>query len=312
MEIQFPRHLVASQQFDRPMLDHLFELTREMESYTARDHSDILEKEIIATLFYEPSTRTRFSFESAVLRLGGQVISTENARDFSSAAKGETIEDTIRVIGGYADLIVMRHHESGAALRAAGVNIVPIINAGDGVGQHPTQALLDVYTIQKHFGKVDGLTIAMMGDLAHGRTVRSLCYLLAKYPVKKIYFVAPKVVEMRDDIKEYLIEHSIDFAEEPNLLHIIGEIDVLYQTRIQKERFGDNLEEYHEASGKYIIDIDIAQMMKDVAIIMHPLPRLDEIKPEVDANHRAMYFEQAKNGLYVRMAILSLMLGHLK
>jgi len=259
-------------------------------------------------VFYEPSTRTRLSFESAMMRLGGRVISTENAREFSSAAKGETLEDTIRIVDGYADVIVLRHYESGAAERAARVSSVPIINAGDGPGQHPTQALLDLYTIEKELGHVDGISIAMVGDLANGRTVRSLCYLLAKYKDVKMYFVAPDVVRMRDDIKEYLKRHRIPFYEEEDLKEVASKVDVIYQTRIQKERFGDRIEDYERARGVYIINHEILDAMKPDAIIMHPLPRVDEIAPEVDEDPRAAYFRQAQNGLYIRMALLKMVL----
>jgi aspartate carbamoyltransferase catalytic subunit len=263
----------------------------------------------MASLFYEESTRTRFSFESAMLRLGGSVISTENARQFSSVSKGETLEDTIRIINGYADVIVLRHYESGAAERAAGISRVPIVNAGDGTGQHPTQAFLDLYTIEKELGHIDDITIAVVGDLANGRTVRSLCYLLAKYRSVRILMVAPPVVRMGDDIKEYLVRHDVRFREEDDLRAIAPQVDVLYQTRIQKERFGDRTEDYQKARGVYIVDRPLLASMKPDSIVMHPLPRVDEIAPEVDADPRAAYFRQAQNGLYIRMALLAACLG---
>jgi aspartate carbamoyltransferase catalytic subunit len=262
----------------------------------------------MATIFYEPSTRTRLSFEAAIAKLGGDIISTENAKEFSSAAKGESLEDTIRIVSGYADVIVLRHYESGAADRAAKVSPVPIINAGDGPGQHPTQALLDIYTINKEIGKLDGISIAMVGDLSYSRTVRSLAYLLAKYKNIKIYFVAPEVVRMREDIKEYLDEHAVSFSEETDLVKVSSKVDVIYQTRIQKERFGEKLDDYEKAKDKYIIDKEILKYMKKRAIIMHPLPRVNEIKIEVDKDPRAAYFRQAQNGLYIRMALLKMIL----
>ncbi|MGH2444246.1 MAG: aspartate carbamoyltransferase, partial [Chloroflexota bacterium] len=198
-------HVVEAQEFNRGMLDELFRVAESMESVIAAGGSNLLYGKIMASLFYEESTRTRFSFESAMLRLGGGVISTENARQFSSVSKGETLEDTIRILNGYSDVIVMRHYEAGAARRAADVSNVPIINAGDGTAQHPTQALLDIFTIQKELGHIDGISIAVVGDLANGRTVRSLCYLLAKYRNVRIIMVAPEVVRMRDDIKAYLV-----------------------------------------------------------------------------------------------------------
>jgi aspartate carbamoyltransferase catalytic subunit len=237
------------------------------------------------------------------------VISTENARQFSSVSKGETLEDTIRILNGYADVIVMRHYESGAARRAADISRVPIVNAGDGTGQHPTQALLDLYTIQKELGHIDGISIAVVGDLANGRTVRSLCYLLAKYRNVRVYMVAPEVVRMREDIKEYLCRHDVWFREESDLRAIAPHIDVLYQTRIQKERFGDRTEDYLAARGVYVVDRHLLQSMRPDAIVMHPLPRVDEITTDVDGDPRAAYFRQAQNGLYIRMALLAACLG---
>jgi aspartate carbamoyltransferase catalytic subunit len=302
-------HVVEAQDFNRAMLDQLFLLARQMEHVAARGGCTALSGRIMASLFYEESTRTRFSFEAAMHKLGGAVISTENARQFSSVAKGETLEDTIRILNGYADVIVLRHYESGAAKRAANVSMVPIINAGDGTGQHPTQAFLDLYTIQKELGGIDGIKIAVVGDLANGRTVRSLCYLLAKYNNVKIYMVAPEVVRMRDDIKAYLTRHNVPYSEETDLAAVAAEVDVLYQTRIQKERFGDREEEYLKAKGIYIVDKALVQRMKKRSIIMHPLPRVDEITPEVDDDPRASYFRQAQNGLYIRMALLTACLG---
>jgi aspartate carbamoyltransferase catalytic subunit len=291
------------------MLEELFDRARAMETVVARGGSKLLDGMIMASLFYEESTRTRFSFESAMLRLGGTVISTENARQFSSVSKGETLEDTIRILNGYADVIVMRHYESGAARRAADISRVPIINAGDGTGQHPTQAFLDLYTIQKELGHIDGIRIAMVGDLANGRTVRSLCYLLTKYRDVRIDLVAPEVVRMRDDIKEYLARNDVRFVERDDLRAIAPDVDVLYQTRIQKERFGDRTEDYLAARGVYIVDRDLVSSMKQDSIIMHPLPRVDEIEVDVDGDPRAAYFRQAQNGLYIRMALLAACLG---
>ncbi|MDD5529677.1 MAG: aspartate carbamoyltransferase [bacterium] len=303
------QNVVHSQQFDIKTLDELFAMAREME-IIAKNGSNLLTGKIMGTLFYEPSTRTRMSFESAMLKLGGNVISTENAKEFSSATKGETVEDTIRVMEGYVDVIVMRHYREGSAERAAQTTTIPFINAGDGTGQHPTQALLDLYTIQKELGKINGISIAMVGDLAHGRTVRSLAYLLAKYKGIKIYFVAPKSVKMNQDIKLYLKKHKIEFIEEDSLKVVAPKVDVIYQTRIQRERFveKENLEEYEEAHGKYIIDNSILDIMKSNSIIMHPLPRAGEIRKEVDSDPRAAYFRQAQNGLYLRMALLKALL----
>jgi aspartate carbamoyltransferase catalytic subunit len=302
-------HVVEAQDFNRGMLEELFESARVMERVVERGDSDLLRGRIMASLFYEESTRTRFSFETAMLRLGGSVISTENARQFSSVSKGETLEDTIRIMSAYADVIVLRHYEGGSARRAADIARVPIINAGDGTGQHPTQAFLDLYTIQKELGHIDGLNIAVVGDLANGRTVRSLCYLLAKYRNVRIHMVAPEVVRMGEDIKAYLLRHDVWFREESDLRAIAPEVDVVYQTRIQKERFGDRTEDYLAARGIYIVDEDLLAVMKSTAIVMHPLPRVDEITVEVDSDPRAAYFRQAQNGVSIRMALLAACLG---
>ncbi|HEV2498541.1 MAG TPA: aspartate carbamoyltransferase [Terriglobia bacterium] len=301
-------HIVEAQQFDRATLLALFEQSHRMEEVARAGGIDDYRNRIMATLFYEPSTRTRFSFESAMHRLGGRVITTENAREFSSVSKGETLEDTIRILNGYADLIVIRHFEVGAAQRAAAVSRVPVINAGDGAGQHPTQALLDLYTIQKEIGSIDGLQVAMVGDLAQGRTVRSLSYLLGKFSGVKIYFVAPELLKMKEDILAYLREHGVDYEERGDLEGVLPRVRVVYQTRVQKERFGDRIGDYEKCRGLYIIDPASLQLMRKDAIIMHPLPRIDEITMEVDRDPRAAYFRQAQNGLYVRMAVLKMVL----
>ncbi|CAL5213831.1 unnamed protein product [Lathyrus oleraceus] len=301
--------VVEAQQFDRDILNAIFEVARDMEKIERNSpESQILKGYLMATLFYEPSTRTRLSFESAMRRLGGEVLTTENAREFSSAAKGETLEDTIRTVEGYSDLIVLRHFESGAARRAATIAGIPIVNAGDGPGQHPSQALLDVYTIEREIGKLDGIKVGLVGDLANGRTVRSLTYLLAKYKDVKIYFVSPEVVKMKDDIKDYLTSKGVDWEESSDLVEVASECDVVYQTRIQKERFGERLDLYEKARGKFIVNQNILNAMQRHAVIMHPLPRLDEITVDVDADPRAAYFRQAKYGLYIRMALLKLLL----
>jgi aspartate carbamoyltransferase catalytic subunit len=299
-------HVIEAQQFDPPTLRYLFDAAKKMERLTAQGGTTDFHKRIMATLFYEPSTRTRFSFETAMHRLGGQVISTENASEFSSVAKGETLEDTIQILNGYVDVIVIRHYEVGGAKRAAAASRVPVINAGDGAGQHPTQALLDLYTIRKEIGAIDGLKIAMVGDLAQGRTVRSLTYLLSKFKDIKIYFVAPTLLKMKEDILEHLRERKIWYAEETDLDKVLPEVDVVYQTRIQKERFGDRIADYEKCRGVYVITRDTLDRMRPQAIIMHPLPRLDEISMEVDGDARAAYFRQAQNGLYVRMALLKM------
>jgi len=299
-------HVVESQQFSRVLLEELFtradEIKREPHRFIGR-----LAGQVMAALFYEPSTRTRLSFEAAMLRLGGQTMGTDNAREFSSAAKGETLEDTIRIVSGYADVIVLRHNEEGAARRAAAVSSVPVINAGDGPGQHPTQALLDLYTVRAELGKVDGVRVAMVGDLANGRTVRSLTYLLSKFKDVRLWFVAPPEVAMREDLKAHLDEHHVPWLETEDLAAVLPEVDVVYMTRIQKERFTD-LETYDKVKGVYRIDKDALARMRKYAVLMHPLPRVDEIAPDVDDDPRAAYFRQARNGLQVRMALLEKLL----
>lgn len=301
------QHVVRSQQFDRELLEQIF-ADADLIKNNISIYGNILSGKVMATLFYEPSTRTRLSFESAMSRLGGKVISTESAKDFSSASKGETLEDTIRIVNGYADVIVLRHYEAGASNKAEAVSRVPIVNAGDGPGQHPTQALLDLYTIKEKIGFIDGLTIGFVGDLANGRTVRSLSYLLSKFKVKMIYFIAPDVVKIGQDIKNHLDEHNIPYKEMEEIDEAISIVDVLYVTRIQEERFGDRPEDFKKAFGKYIIDSATADRMKEDAIIMHPLPRINEITTDVDTNKRAYYFQEAQNGLYVRMAVIKMLL----
>lgn len=294
-------HIIESQQFDLKLINKIFSIADKLEN----KKDDSLKGKIMASLFYEPSTRTRFSFESAMLRLGGSVITTESAKEFSSASKGETLEDTIRVINNYADLIVMRHFEEGASKRASLVSNIPIINAGDGPGQHPTQALLDLYTIKKEHGKIDGISIAMVGDLRNGRTIRSLSYLLAKYNNVKIYFVSPRALRVGDDIKEYLTRHKTFYNETEDLKSVIKFADVLYQTRIQKERFKTE-KEYKKYKGCYVVNLNTAKEMKTNSIIMHPLPRIDELLLEVDNSPKAAYFKQVGYGLLIRMALLKL------
>ena len=305
------RHIIEAQQFERELLENkFFPLAKEMEevAMSRGSHNMLLGKRMI-TFFYEPSTRTRCSFEMAMDMLGGRVVfSTENAREFSSAAKGETIEDTMRVVSGYyPDVIVLRSHEEGMAARAAEVSSAPVINAGDGKGQHPTQALLDLYTIWKETGRISGISIAMAGDLLNGRTVRSLSYLIGKFPDVKIYFVSPESARMRYDIKDYLRRHGVWFIEERDLRNVVDKVEVVYQTRIQKER-GTVLTEQENSA--FTINKETLESMRADTIVMHPLPRVDEILPEVDKDHRAAYFRQAQNGLFVRMALLVMILGN--
>jgi aspartate carbamoyltransferase catalytic subunit len=295
-------HVVESQQFTVPLLMELFDRARAMEKIVARGGTRDYENKIMASLFYQPSTRTRFSFEAAMYRLGGRVLSTEQARVFSSEIEGEQLEDTIRILGGEADVIVLRHSEAGGAVRAASVSRVPVINAGDGNGgQHPTQALLDLYTIHRSRGTLDGLTIAMIGELSHGRTVRSLAYLLSKFDRVKIHFVSPPALGMQADILEHLERHGTWYEQTPDLGSVLTRVDVVYQTRIRDARLVG-----HREAERYAIDSSVLARMRSDAIILHPLPRTVELDATVDSDPRARYFQQATNGLYVRMALLTM------
>ena len=301
MDAKKLRHVVESQQFTVPLLMELFDRTRGMEKVVARGGTLDYHNRILASLFYQPSTRTRFSFEAAMHRLGGRVLSTDHARAFSSEIEGEQVEDSIRIIGNYADVIVIRHPEVDGAKRAAQVSPVPVISAGDGNGgQHPTQALLDLYTIYRE-RPLGGLSVAIIGELDRGRTARSLAYLLAKFERVKIYFVAPAEMQMKPDILEYLERHGVRYELEAEIDKVIGEVDVVYQTRIRPDWAAD------AQRMKYAIDSRVVGKMKSDAIILHPLPRTVEIDKAVDADPRALYFRQANNGLYVRMALLTML-----
>ena len=300
------RHVVSSEEFQPEELAALFARAEALDG--VRDGR--LAGRIMASLFYEPSTRTRLSFESAMLRLGGSVLGTEAAHTFSSAIKGETLEDTVRMVSTYADIIVLRHDKEGAAKAAAKVANVPVINAGDGPGEHPTQALLDLYTIQREVGHIDGVSVAFCGDLRFGRTARSLALLLSQYRGVRFVFVAPQVVQVGDDIKAKLDERGVRYSLSENLLDVVGGVDIVYQTRVQKERFHPHvqeIDEYRNASA-FRIDAAVMEKLPAHARVMHPLPRVDEIAPEVDADSRAAYFRQAANGVAVRMALLEWLL----
>ncbi|MGA9529441.1 MAG: aspartate carbamoyltransferase [Terriglobales bacterium] len=299
------KHVVESQQFTVPLLMELFDRSRGMERVVARGGTLDYQNRIMATLFYAPSTRTRFSFEAAMLRLGGRVLSTEQAGAFSSEIESEQVEDSIRILGGNCDVIVIRHHAPGGARRAAQVSAIPVINAGDGGGgQHPTQALLDLYTIYRE-RPINGLSVAFIGELDKGRTARSLAYLLAKFDRVKIFFVSPPELQMRPDILDYLEDHRVSFELETDLERVIEEVDVIYQTRIHPDHLrSDNGAALH----RYAIDSTMVRRMKSDALILHPLPRTAELDRSVDDDPRALYFRQAKNGLFVRMALLTMLL----
>jgi aspartate carbamoyltransferase catalytic subunit len=296
-------HVINSQQFSLPILMELFARTRQMEKIVARGGTKDYHHKVMATLFYKPSTRTRFSFEAAMHRLGGNVLATESAKEFSSEIRGEQLEDTIRIISTYCDVLVLRHYREGGAHRAAAVSSVPIINAGDGTGgQHPTQALLDLYTIYDECKTIDGISVALIGALDSGRTARSLAYLLSKFERVRLYFVAPDEMQIKGDILEHLDEHNIWYQCTSNPKEALPHVDVVYQTRIDRERLQQsaiNIDQYN-------IDPAVLADMKPNSIIMHPLPRSVEIDSEVDRDHRAAYFRQARNGLFVRMALLTM------
>ncbi|KAG0084161.1 hypothetical protein BGZ92_010144, partial [Podila epicladia] len=297
------RHILSSKQFDRNELHALFSLAHEMRTQVERNGSiDLLHGKVMCSMFYEPSTRTSCSFAAAMARLGGSVVSVDGGS--SSVVKGETLADTIRTLGCYGDLIVLRHPDPGSAATAAKFSKVPVINAGDGVGEHPTQAFLDVYTIREELGTVNGLTITLLGDLKNGRTVHSLVKLLAYYHVT-LNFVSPSSLQMPEAVKHELRQAGVPFTEYTDLNEVISESDVLYVTRVQKERFMD-LAEYERVKSAYVINNKVMSKAKTQMVVMHPLPRVNEIEPEVDFDQRAAYFRQMRYGLYVRMALLAL------
>jgi aspartate carbamoyltransferase catalytic subunit len=303
------KHVISARQFDDPeFLLGLFESANRMERDDVfRALTGPLRGRILATLFFEPSTRTRFSFEAAMQKLGGGVLTAENARTNSSATKGESISDTVRVVSAYANVIAIRHYEEGAAEAASKISPVPIINAGDGSGEHPTQALADIYTIKKELGWLNGLRIALVGDLLYGRTIHSLLPMLSLYSGLTIDLISPSQLRLPLRYREYLTEKGIPFYEGEKLEGVIEQADVAYITRVQSERFASR-EEYDAVKDVYVIDAEMANRMKPEAIIMHALPRVNEISPDVDSNARAAYFRQAKNGLYIRMALLKYLL----
>lgn len=292
------RHVLSAGQYTRQSLEELFNLASNIKANPEK-YSKSIEGKIVATMFYEPSTRTRLSFETAVLRLGGQVISTENASSNSSVKKGETLKDTVRVLQNYADAIVIRHSDVNSATDAASVSRVPILNAGSGKGEHPTQALLDMYTIREKRGKIDGVKVAILGDLVYGRTIHSLIKLLALYNDVEIYGLSKKDFMLPQEYIDFLKEKNINYTICNSFNDIPKDIDVMYHTRIQQERFeGDFGKE------EYIINKEVLSNFSENTIVLHPLPRTGEISEDIDDDPRALYFEQAGNGLYIRMGLL--------
>jgi aspartate carbamoyltransferase len=301
------KHILHGNQFTPKEIETLIRVASEFEKELKHKSSiPLLRGKILATLFFEPSTRTRLSFEAAMQRLGGGVISMGSVEG-SSVAKGETLSDTVRTVSQYADVIVLRHPRIGAAKEAAEVSTVPVINAGDGAGQHPTQALLDLYTIRREVGKLKGLTISLVGDLKYGRTVHALVELLSHYQTR-FFFVSPSLLRMPEEITSNLKAKGLEVVETEDLMEASSRSDLIYMTRIQKERFSD-LSEYEKVKGSFIIDQDFLSQLKKKIVLLHPLPRIDEIHPEVDAYPGAAYFRQVRNGIFVRMALLAMILG---
>ncbi len=303
----YGKSIISVKQFNREDLEYIFSVAHEMQVMVERIGTfDLLKGKILANLFYEPSTRTSSSFTAAMERLGGSVIPINEVK-YSSVSKGESLPDTIRTLECYADVIVLRHPEVGSSALAAKYARKPVLNAGDGVGEHPTQALLDALTIKEELGHIDGLTVTMLGDLKNGRTIHSLARLLSLYKVK-LNYVAPEILRMPKELIAELEALGVEQKEYASLEEALPETDVLYVTRIQKERFAD-LAEYESVAGAYVIDPGVMKIAKDRMIVMHPLPRVTEISMAFDDDPRAAYFRQMEYGLYVRMALLAMVLG---
>ncbi|MBI5082948.1 MAG: aspartate carbamoyltransferase [Chloroflexi bacterium] len=303
----YGQDILSVAQFARDDLEYIFGVAEAMRTMVAHIGTfDLLKGKILANLFYEPSTRTSSSFLAAMERLGGSVIPINEVK-YSSVSKGESLPDTVRTLECYADVIVLRHPETGAAAIAAQAARKPIINAGDGIGEHPTQALLDLFTIRQELGRVDGLTVTMLGDLKYGRTVHSLAKLLSLFNVT-LNYVSPEILRMPADLIKQLETKGVLQREQRDLDSVLAESDVLYVTRVQKERF-ENLDEYESVKGAYVITPETMKRAKTKMAVMHPLPRVGEISPDVDSDSRAAYFRQMEYGLYVRMALLAMVLG---
>ncbi|MEW5937427.1 MAG: aspartate carbamoyltransferase [Candidatus Thermoplasmatota archaeon] len=301
------RDVVSIRDFSVDEIAHILDVAREMVPIAeGRERSTLLSGRILATLFFEPSTRTRLSFESAIARLGGQYVGFADP-EATSAKKGETLADTVRMAEVYADVIVLRHSREGAARLAAEFSSKPVINAGDGAGQHPTQTLLDLFTIREELGGIEGKSIALMGDLKYGRTAHSLAYALALFGAS-LTFVSPDELQMPEEIVERLRGQGCEPRSARLLEDVVEDIDAVYVTRIQRERFPDP-NEYLKVAGGYQVNLEVLKASKKGAIVMHPLPRVTEVAPEVDGTRHAVYFRQAFYGVPVRMAILALVLG---
>jgi len=303
----YGQDIISVRQFTRDNLDYIFGVADEMRAVVRRVGStDLLKGYVLACVFYEPSTRTSSSFIAAMSRMGGSVIPINEVR-YSSVTKGESLPDTIRTLESYADVIVLRHPEIGASEVAAKYARKPIINAGDGVGEHPTQALLDLYTIRTDLGQIDGLHVAMVGDLRYGRTVHSLARLLCLYDVR-MTFVSPEILRLPLDVMNEVKDHNLPVRETYDVGDVIGDADVLYVTRVQRERFADQAQ-YDEVKDCYVITPELMEEAKEQMVVMHPLPRVNEISYAIDDDPRAAYFRQMENGMYIRMALLAAVLG---
>ncbi|HEY3312428.1 MAG TPA: aspartate carbamoyltransferase [Anaerolineales bacterium] len=304
----YGKDILSVKQFNHADLDYIFGVAHEMRGMVERVGTfDLLKGKILANLFYEPSTRTSSSFTSAMERLGGSVIPISEVK-YSSVSKGESLPDTVRTLECYADVIVLRHPETGSAALAAKYARKPVINAGDGVGEHPTQALLDAFTIIEEIGRLDNLTVTMLGDLKYGRTVHSLARLLSNFNGIKLNYVSPEILRMPHEVMEEVSAKGIPQSEFDTLDKVLAESDVLYVTRVQKERFEDPAV-YESVKGAYVIEPEIMKTAKQDMIVMHPLPRVGEISVDFDDDPRAAYFRQMEYGLYVRMALLAMVLG---
>lgn len=298
------KDLVTIETLPKSEIERLLEMTAEFEAHPNRN---ILNGKVVATLFFEPSTRTRLSFETAAVRLGAKVIGFNDPK-VTSTSKGETLNDTIQIVSNYADVIVMRHYLEGAATYAAEVSRRPIINAGDGANQHPSQTMLDLYSIKKTQGKLDGLNIYLVGDLKYGRTVHSLLIAMGRYR-SKFHFIAPSLLAMPEEYKLFCKENNIEYTETSEFNEdVISDADILYMTRVQRERFTD-LMEYERVKNVYILRRNMLRKCKPTMKVLHPLPRVNEIAPDVDADPHAYYFQQAQNGLYTREALICSSLG---
>jgi len=301
------RDIISIKDFTREEINYILKIAQAMEPIATKG-SDMLKGKILATLFFEPSTRTRLSFEAAMHKLGGSTIGFAEA-ELASVKKGENLADTVRTVENYADIIAVRHPLEGAARLAAEFAKIPIINGGSGAEEHPTQALLDLYTIMKEKRKINGLKIAFVGDLRYGRTVHSLAYALSLYNIE-LYLISPESLRMRREVLQ-TIKEKIPVIEKTSLEKTVSQVDVLYITRIQKERFPDPAE-YIKVKGSYRIDLNTLGEAKEGLIILHPLPRVDEIAPEVDSTPYAKYFPEVWNGIVMRMALLALISGAVK